>query len=913
MAESGNYAGGKGHFCQLNSLWSVWYGLLATVLNVYSVLLATRRLSEYLEVVWPPKSVLPPRYEIHCFVATIGMAAVLVPLVAFTAVFRTGNMANDSDKLGNLLDVRRRRLSSCWTHGPPSSSTLHSFTALALLVVKLMIEARLIQAGLMSTNNIWNTDLDFLVLGGHQSSPPNITLKNMHIEPKTQSILVPQSLSPSTNRSYVADTDGIMSVEFFNYAMALFIYCGRYASVFWETNKCFATLFSVQLFANAIQCLSLYLFTCILYKMQVLGVCKMVKELPAGPTTYHLVLDHLDTAVLFTVTTVLIFVSNSIVYYYGYTRFNGFVKRQTGGRKTVADAYSSLMPYCASVLALLAVVASESPLLYNAIVVFRSSLNGVVLACLLNSTAHVFVWIAMWSVLTLKPCWMFDLHLFLEYDPRGGGGGSGGGSGGGGGGVEGDDAQRVPLLVVAQGATYSLTEKTAKRIVTSVVERVVADYTRVAANSDKQKYKRTPKTMSDEQIYWPRPKSSSGRSCLSEMEDSDEQSGCFGCKRTNKSTRGIPMNKVDRRGVSPEDDGDYAKLRELPMVARATNDHSDDNTSEDTKLLDTVREGVITYASANTRELFYSPATPPPPPPPLQEDISSAAEFHASKTQVSKQHQQLRDHAYRSGGVYGKTAESAAAAGQQGPQRPTGSASVTAADDFEEEDTVKSESEASAAGHSPQAACSGHSESSSGVHSNSSHDTAATMPLPPPPPPLQLSPAASTATLSPTDDEQRRRASYADLQTVDTVVIRHKGGPGAKARMPPDPCTRPTNVSLSSFTEPRGARNRPGSVPGWRTMPHNVAPPPPPQTTAGNRVKAPPSHYHQYQQQKNQQQNQINYQQHQRQWSSSYNGGGGVGGAKASAVRSGRNHSTIPTHHNGVRLFQQHQQQSYGQ
>lgn len=52
------------------------------------------------------------------------------------------------------------------------------------------------------------------------------------------------------------------------------------------------------------------------------------------------------------------------------------------------------------------------------------------------------------------------------------------------------------------------------------------------------------------------------------------------------------------------------------------------------QLLDTVREGVITYASANTRELFYSPATPPPPPPPV-EDISSAAEFHASKTQVS--------------------------------------------------------------------------------------------------------------------------------------------------------------------------------------------------------------------------------------------------------------------------------------
>jgi len=90
----------------------------------------------------------------------------------------------------------------------------------------------------------------------------------------------------------------------------------------------------------------------------------------------------------------------------------------------------------------------------------------------------------MWSVLTLKPCWVFNLHLFLEYDPRGGGCvGTAGGAGGAG--VGGDDAQRVPLLVVAQGATYSLTEKTAKRIVTSVVERVVADYTRVSANSGK--------------------------------------------------------------------------------------------------------------------------------------------------------------------------------------------------------------------------------------------------------------------------------------------------------------------------------------------------------------------------------------------------------------------------------------------
>lgn len=64
------------------------------------------------------------------------------------------------------------------------------------------------------------------------------------------------------------------------------------------------------------------------------------------------------------------------------------------------------------------------------------------------------------------------------------------------------------------------------------------------------------------------------------------------------------MQKVDRRGVSPEDDGDYAKLRELPMVTRATTDHSDDNTSEDTKVRTSIVHRLFTskgYALSNNR------------------------------------------------------------------------------------------------------------------------------------------------------------------------------------------------------------------------------------------------------------------------------------------------------------------------
>ena len=44
-----------------------------------------------------------------------------------------------------------------------------------------------------------------------------------------------------------------VSPEFLNYALALSVYAVRYAAVFWNTNKAFAFIFSLQLYANAVQ------------------------------------------------------------------------------------------------------------------------------------------------------------------------------------------------------------------------------------------------------------------------------------------------------------------------------------------------------------------------------------------------------------------------------------------------------------------------------------------------------------------------------------------------------------------------------------------------------------------------------------------------------------------------------------
>lgn len=68
---------------------------------------------------------------------------------------------------------------------------------------------------------------------------------------------------------------GSVSIEFLNYALALFTYAVRYPSVFWNTNKCFGVLFSLQLIINSVQCLLMHAGVCILYKVRLSRIkCK---------------------------------------------------------------------------------------------------------------------------------------------------------------------------------------------------------------------------------------------------------------------------------------------------------------------------------------------------------------------------------------------------------------------------------------------------------------------------------------------------------------------------------------------------------------------------------------------------------------------------------------------------------------
>lgn len=55
----------------LNSLWSLWYGLLVTGLNVYIALQCTKRFLDYIELAWPI-SLTPPKSELHAYIILTG-------------------------------------------------------------------------------------------------------------------------------------------------------------------------------------------------------------------------------------------------------------------------------------------------------------------------------------------------------------------------------------------------------------------------------------------------------------------------------------------------------------------------------------------------------------------------------------------------------------------------------------------------------------------------------------------------------------------------------------------------------------------------------------------------------------------------------------------------------------------------
>ncbi|XP_058115880.1 protein tincar [Anopheles ziemanni] len=160
----------------LNTLWSIWYGILVTLLQGYLIVQGTHRYIGLSALSWKYEK---PTTELDIQIVFCGLVVLFLPLLLASALFRVGNLANDGMKLasGTKLwqgstpaghdgleeEAFEGTLRSLWIHGGPTSAFIHIITAICLLLPRLLLEAKVIENGLLPRDNVWRTDLDFMV------------------------------------------------------------------------------------------------------------------------------------------------------------------------------------------------------------------------------------------------------------------------------------------------------------------------------------------------------------------------------------------------------------------------------------------------------------------------------------------------------------------------------------------------------------------------------------------------------------------------------------------------------------------------------------------------------------------------------------------------------------------------------
>ncbi|XP_055853102.1 protein tincar [Episyrphus balteatus] len=167
---------GKDHknYLHLNSLWSIWYGVLLTLFQGYLAVHGAYRFLGCSLIQWK----IEPVAELNLQIVLCGVVFILLPLFFTSAVFKVGNLANDGVKLAGLTEkrcslsphdglveeARGGTLRALWTHGGPTAAFIHILIAMCLLLPRLLLEARIIENGLLPRENIWQTELDFIAI-----------------------------------------------------------------------------------------------------------------------------------------------------------------------------------------------------------------------------------------------------------------------------------------------------------------------------------------------------------------------------------------------------------------------------------------------------------------------------------------------------------------------------------------------------------------------------------------------------------------------------------------------------------------------------------------------------------------------------------------------------------------------------
>ncbi|KAF2363614.1 hypothetical protein FHG87_005633 [Trinorchestia longiramus] len=606
--------------------------------------------------------------------ALVGIAAVLLPFFFCCAVLKVGNLANDGYRLGTHDGACSKDpppipspKGGIWMHGGPIAPFLHLMLSHALLMAKMILETTAVQQNFLPQDHVWRSELSaflpererlsrfwllvnhaFTPVHGHE--PPGLQNSSMDAFDPPYTVpdfVIPDAPTPSidlledrngTGTGMVRGRDGSdlwhvggvpwgpVSPHLVNYIIAHVVYAGRYAGVFWGTNKAFGLLMFVQLLINCLHNIFSLNGYQILYKARSVDPDRVLAHLEGFIMTVPV------TVAVFTITQLLVLLSGCILYHYGWTKFQHFIASEKEKYHIMSkhgyEVRCGYLPHGLALLWVLFTTASTAPLLHDWVIVYTASYDTAVLAATLTCLMHILLWVLLWMALTLKSWWVFKVRVQISQAT-----------------VAGPHSIRLvnevqltgqlegpnsPLLVVGAGKTYLIQDQDPKRALMKTVMGAVAE--KKAAGQE-------------DEIYWVMPQSLQQQ--MQEQQQQQHQAqirektraklnreGTASKHKTKRHSRRSEHRSQDATDSDQtnESESEYARLRDVSFPGPSRRSAAS-NVAPTTEMRG--GEGRLDKEESNNdgedfpipppecaESLIHCPfpPTPPPPlPPPLEE------------------------------------------------------------------------------------------------------------------------------------------------------------------------------------------------------------------------------------------------------------------------------------------------------
>ncbi|XP_054167131.1 uncharacterized protein LOC128964535 [Oppia nitens] len=584
-------------------------------LQIYIIANSIKRFTIYLSLPWPNGQ--PPFSSLNAYVVFIGTGVVMLPFFVVLAMMKVGNYPNDGHKLGNqsktydtsvnniyqnlntmntsAKEIRRKKrfhsLRVIWRHCLPMAPFMHLLASLCFLIPRVLMEAQLIKHGFLGRGDIWKTEMDFVLNRLEDKRIPALSFLNtitdsersqLNLESFTVNTYLTKQSSNNFGKQYEVriEESGVLSVELINFAVALFIIAVRYPSVFWRIHKGFGFLFSVQIVINLVQSLLMYSAFQVAFKVLVCDPSLvLVRFKPSSSVT------PLKLCFVFISYIILLTISGFPLYMYGLFKYREW--RSSQNRRLHVTLKHNRLPMCGylahfyAFIALIVLAICVSPLLYQFVVIYCGSLDSSLLISIISTAIHLFSWVILWLILTIKSKWHFNITFdCIDYQNRFNYN------------YKSIPQQRgeTPLLVIENGKTYQIREMASKQAILGMAHKSYMAHKTVSPTEEEDIYWLRPKlstpnkTLSkespedDNSITWIKSdkKSNINRSNSKKSFDENAGNGTNGSrgkrklnKKSPKSTLKSKKNKNSEIAIELEDhmsdnsDGEYATLRKI--------------------------------------------------------------------------------------------------------------------------------------------------------------------------------------------------------------------------------------------------------------------------------------------------------------------------------------------------------------